>query len=146
MNKLLKEKSLPPRGQKGKAYPHALRMAALRDYLGGMSRSAVARKYSITDDSVISHWKRKFANPELINASTQMAKRRNKRMLVTDMESEQAARIKELERALSLANSELRKRDTALKQAELRADIAETTIDIAEEEFNIDIRKKFGTR
>lgn len=146
MHKLLKEKSLPRRGHIGKAYPVCVRMSALRDYLGGMSRSAVARKYSITDASVISHWKRKFATPELINASTQMTKRRNKRLLVTDMESGQANRIKELERALSLANSELGKRDAALKQAELRADIAETTIDIAEEEFNIDIRKKFGTR
>lgn len=146
MSKLLKEKSLPRRGQQGKAYPESVRMAALRDYLGGMSRSSVALKYSITDGSVISRWKRKFASAELLNSSTKMSRRRNKRLLVTDMESDQAHRIKELERALSIANAELRKRDAALKQAELRADIAETTIDIAEEEFNIDIRKKFGTR
>ena len=146
MDTLLKEKSLPRRGHMGKAYPDFVRLAALRDYLGGMSRCEVARKYSITDASVISHWKRKFASPQLINASTQMSKRGNKRLLVTDMESGQADRIKELERALSLANAELRKRDAALKQAELRADIAQTTLDIAEEAFNIDIRKKFGTR
>lgn len=88
----------------------------------------------------------KFASPQLINASTQMTKRRNKRLLVTGMESEQANRIKELERALSKANAEIHKLDCAFKQAELRADIAETTIDIAEQAFNIDIRKKFGTR
>lgn len=146
MDKLLKEKSLPRRGHMGKAYPVSVRMSALRDYLGGMSRCEVARKYSITDASVISQWKRKFASPELINASTQMSKRRNKRLLVTDTESGLANRIKELERALSLANAELRSRDAALKQAELRADIAQTTLDIAEQEFNIDIRKKFGTR
>ena len=43
------------------AYPLPVRMAAVRDYLSGMSRLEVARKYSIPDMTNISHWKRKFA-------------------------------------------------------------------------------------
>ena len=131
---------------RGLAYPVAVREAALRDYLSGMSRSAVSLKYSIADPTVLSHWKRKFATVETINSSVKMAKRRNKRLLMTDLESESANRIKELERALSKAQSELKKRDSELKSTQLKLRIAEVTIEVAEETFNLPIRKKFGSK
>lgn len=130
----------------GKAYPLAIRESALRDYLSGMSRSAVSLKYSIADPTILSHWKRKFATSSTIKSSVKMVKRRNKRLLMTDLEAESADRIKELERALSKAESELKRRESELQTAQLKLRIAEVTIDIAEENFNLPIRKKFGSR
>lgn len=132
--------------QQGRAYPISVREAALRDYLSGMSRSAVCEKYSIADLTILSHWKRKFATPETVKSSVKMVKRRNKRLLMTDLESEAANRIKELERALSKAESELKKCTKELKSTQLKLRISEVTIDVAEEQFNLPIRKKFGSR
>lgn len=146
----MKSKSLttPPRrrGQMGKAYPVALRTAALRDYLSGMSRSDVALKYSLPDVSVLSRWKRNFASSEDIKVSTRMVKRRNKRLLQTDNESVQSKRIQELERALSQCQKALSEKDEQLKKANLHVLVSETMIDLAEEEFSISIRKNFGSK
>lgn len=130
----------------GRAYPAAVREAALRDYMSGMSRTAVSKKYSIANSTVLSHWKRKFATTQTVKSSVKLAKRRNKRLLMTDLESESTDRIKELERALSKAESELKKRESELKTTQLKLRIAEVTIDLAEENFNLPIRKKFGSR
>lgn len=134
------------RGHMGKAYPLCVRTAALRDYLSGIPRNEVALKYSLADASVLSLWKRKFASSEDIKASTKMVKRRNKRVLLTDMESAQSARIKELERALSACEKSLSEKEKELKNARLDSLIKDTMIDLAEEEYSIDIRKNFGSR
>lgn len=146
MKSIKQEKSEQKRGQMGKAYPVCVRTAALRDYLSGMSRNVVALKYSLPDASVLSYWKRKFANSEEINASIKMVHRRNKRLLLTDMESAQSARIQELERALSTCQKSLAEKDKDLKDTTLALQIKDTMIDLAEEEFGIDIRKNFGSK
>lgn len=134
------------RGQMGKAYPLSVRTAALRDYLSGMPRSVVCRKYSLPDASILSLWKRKFANSEEINASTKMIKRRNKRLLLTDLESAQSARIQELERALSHCRKLLCEQEKELHKTALDLLLKDTMLDLAEEEFDVDIRKKFGSK
>jgi transposase-like protein len=133
-------------GHQGRAYPLALREAALRDYLGGMSRSEVARKYSLTDSSVLSFWKRKFAASTPMKEVTKTVKRRNKRLLVTDMESAQAQKIKELERSLASAHRLLEERNKEVSELRLRNRVSETMIDLAEEAFEIPIRKNFGSK
>lgn len=75
-----------------------------------------------------------------------MVKRRNKRLLLTDMESAQSARIKELERALSACQRSLAEKDKELQKTALNLQIKDTMIDLAEEKFNIDIRKNFGSK
>ena len=140
------KKVVQRRGQMGRAYPVCLRTAVLRDYLSGMSRSEVARKYSLPDASIISHWKRKFACTEDLKASTIMVKRRNKRLLQTDMESAQSNRIRELERALSKTQKALTDKDKQLAEANLHFRLSETMIDLAEEKFGIEIRKNFGSK
>ena len=147
----MKSKSLttPPRrrGQMGKAYPVALRTAALRDYLSGMSRSDVALKYSLPDVSVLS-------GSHDIGGTDRRAGQgkhytiviRNKRLLQTDNESVQSKRIQELERALSQCQKALSEKDEQLKKANLHVLVSETMIDLAEEEFSISIRKNFGSK
>ncbi|MDR0893417.1 MAG: hypothetical protein LBN24_12555 [Mediterranea sp.] len=134
------------KGHRGRAYPLALREAALRDYLGGMSRSEVARKYSLTDSSVLSLWKRKFAAFTPVKEVTKTVKRRNKRLLITDMESAQAQKIKELERSLASAYKLLEEREKEVSDLRLRNRVSETMIDLAEETFEIAIRKNFGSK
>lgn len=145
--KSIKQEKFPHKsGQMGKAYPLSVRTAALRDYLSGMFRNAVALKYSLPDASLLSYWKRKFATSEDLKASTKMVKRRNKRLLLTDMESAQSARIKELERALYSCQKSLSEKDQELKKTTLALLIKDTMIDLAEEEFGVDIRKNFGSK
>ncbi len=146
MKAIKQEKSKQRRGQMGKAYPVSLRTSALRDYLSGMPRHMVALKYSLPDASILSYWKRKFADSEEFKVSTKMVKRRNKRLLLTDMESAQSARIKELERALSACQRSLAEKDKELQKTALNLQIKDTMIDLAEEKFNIDIRKNFGSK
>lgn len=75
-----------------------------------------------------------------------MVKRRNKRVLLSDMESAQSKRIKELERALSMSRSDLLKKEKELKDALLSGYISETMIDMAEEVYGIHIRKNSGSK
>lgn len=129
-----------------KTYPLAVRMAAVRDYLSGMSRLEVARKYSIADMTNISRWKRKFAGVIEFKTSHTMVKRRTSRSLQTESESELSNRIKELERSLSLCQKALASKEKELERANLHIQINETLIDLAEENFGLDIRKNFGTK
>ena len=143
-NKL--NKKLPRRFGQVTHYSDLVRRAAVRDYLSGLSRSEVAFKYGIKDPTSLSHWKRTYASSELITSSTVMIKRRKRRIQVTDNESEQSRRIKELERALSLREQELLKKTEELKKLEISRQLSETLVDLAEEYFKIDIRKNFGAK
>ena len=146
MKRIQNEKTLRVCSHKGIAYPAALRHAALCDYLSGMPRSAVALKYSLPDASLLSTWKRKFASCEQVKSSLKMVKRRNKRLLVTDLESAQSQRILELERALSCCEKELSKREIELRSSRLQLHLCDTMIDMAEELYQISIRKNFGSK
>ena len=133
-------------GHPGVAYPLAVRMSAVRDYLSGMSRLEVARKYSIADMTNISRWKRKFAGVVEFKTSHTMVKRRTSRSLQTESESELSLRIKELERSLSLCQKTLAAKEKELKRAHLHLQINETLFDLAEENYGLDLRKNFGSK
>ena len=134
------------RRQPGVAYPLSVRLSAVRDYLSGMSRLEVARKYSIADMTNISRWKRKFAGVVEFKTSHAMVKRRTSRSLQTESESELSLRIKELERSLSLCQKTLAAKEKELERANLHIQINETLIDLAEENFGLSIRKNFGSK
>ncbi len=131
---------------RGLAHSAVIRNAALKDYLSGMARQSVAIKYSLPDASILSYWKRKFAPETLKRGGTKMTSPRSPRGLITDQESHQSRRIAELEHALALKDEELQQKEKELERAHLARDIAETMIDIAEEEYEIVIRKNSGTR
>jgi len=130
----------------GLAHPLEIRNAALKDYLSGMPRHQVASKYSLPDASILSHWKRKFAPETLQRPSGKMVKPRIKPSRHTDQESYQSQRMAELERALALKEVELQEKEKELERAHVAREIAETMIDIAQEEYDIVIRKNSGTR
>jgi len=51
-----------------------------------------------------------------------------------------------LEKELKLLKQKNQKLEKALKWEELKSQIYETMVDIAEKEFDLPIRKKFGTK
>lgn len=118
-------------------FHEADRLSILRDYFSsGMSLSACARKYNLSNHTVISNWiKRYSSHPDIVSLhpspeELDMANR-DKESYQTE-NAQLKKRIKELEKALAFSKLETEARDLM--------------ITIAEEHFNIPIRKKSGAK
>ena len=111
------------------------RIAIVSEYVGGrMPAKQIVEKYHLSSRQVLFNWMDKFVNEkELVslldetNPSDPMAKKSPE------------DRVKELE----AENKQLQK---ALELEKLRSKAYGTMIDVAEETFNITIRKKSGTK
>ena len=108
--------------------PESLRLEIVKEYhLEGVSQTELARRYGI-GQTTVSAIIRTFA-AENDKSALLMGK------------NAKSSESEELE-ALRKENLELRKR---LYDETMRADFYDTMIDVAEEMFNIEIRKKAGT-
>ena len=123
--------------RKGEPYPLEIRLAAIGEYRLGVSRKEIAFKYSISDPTVISHWIRKFEAKRQSSVSIKPLKLKKRSIKMTENESDLSKRIKELERAL-------KQKELKHEQAHRRA--MEILIELANEHYNIDIRKNSGTK
>ena len=95
----------------------------------GIGVCAVARKYGIQSESTVTAWLRKFGNFDVANKTNKpMEKSKEQRLL------ELEARVKLLERQNSRLQHELEIKDHNVAFFDMM-------IDMAEEEFKIDIRK-----
>ena len=95
----------------------------------GIGVCAVARKYGIQSESTVTAWLRKFGNFDVANKTNKpMEKSKEQRLL------ELEARVKLLERQNSRLQHELEMKDHNVVFFDMM-------IDMAEEEFKIDIRK-----
>lgn len=95
----------------------------------GIGVCAVARKYGIQSESTVTAWLRKFGNFDVVNKTNKpMEKSKEQRLL------ELEARVKLLERQNSRLQHELEMKDHKVAFFDMM-------IDMAEEEFKIDIRK-----
>lgn len=95
----------------------------------GIGVCAVARKYGIQSESTVTAWLRKFGNFDVANKTNKpMEKSKEQRLL------ELEARVKLLERQNSRLQHELEMKDHNVAFFDMM-------IDMAEEEFKIDIRK-----
>lgn len=95
----------------------------------GIGVCAVARKYGIQSESTVTAWLRKFGNFDVANKTNKpMEKSKEQRLL------ELEARVKLLERQNSRLQHELEMKDHKVAFFDMM-------IDMAEEEFKIDIRK-----
>ena len=112
-------------------YPVSLKRKIAKSYLAGeASYGVLAEEHGLRDKGVVKEfvkWYRKILSDE---PSFKMEKGPQKETTGESSSADQA-RIKELE--------------AQLKQAELKAELLETMIDIAEATFHLDIRKKSGT-
>jgi len=94
---------------------------------GTFSKSSICKKYSLTP-AVLYSWIHIFA-PEHKLKDIAMGKKS----------------LSENEEILALKRA-LQQKELELKREKMRADFYETMVDVAEEMFNIDIRKKAGTK
>lgn len=119
-------------------YSEDFKLSVLIDYyVNGESKSFIIRKYKLNTATLYRWFSQYPFEKILLSLSSQeqeliMAKQSKKNPSGTSREQELQSRIKDLEKALALAN--------------LRAHALDKMIDIAEENEGIKIRKKPGTK
>lgn len=110
------------------------KMQIVSEYvLGHIPASRIIEKYHIGSRQVLFNWMDKFVNEkELVSLS--------------DKQSEEAMAKKNPEERVKELEAENRRLEKALELEKLRAKAFDTMINVAEEAFNIPIRKKSGTK
>lgn len=108
-----------------------LRMQIIHEYLSGMSKNFLKRKYNLSGTFLITSWMRTFGIEDPNNYSIPigfMPKEKEESLMVADLQK-QICQLK-----ASLAHSKMKN------------EALETMINLAEKEFQIPIRKKSGTK
>lgn len=115
-------------------YSNEFKRKVAQEYLSGRFSYAIgAEEYGLKDKSVIREfvkWYRR--NNELSVANTDILMTKKKHASTDPIQLATEKRVKELEEQLRLSK--------------LKVELLETMIDIAEDQLNIDIRKKSGSQ
>ena len=118
-------------------YSEEERLSILRDYYSsGMSMYACSKKYQLSTETLLIKWKKLYeSHPEIVSLHSELEELY---MANRDKESykEEIAQLKK-------RNKELEK---ALAFSKLETEARDLMISIAEEQFNIPIRKKAGAK
>ena len=118
-------------------YSEEERLSILRDYYSsGMSMYACAKKYQLSTETLLIKWKKLYeSHPEIVSLHSEPEElymaNRDKESYKEEI-AQLKKRKKELEKALAFSKLETEARDLM--------------ISIAEEQFNIPIRKKAGAK
>lgn len=114
----------------------------MAEYYRGMPRNKLAMKYNIGDPTVISHWIRTFESGKHSEILPKIRYRMpRKKSSLTDHEQCLEAEIRRLKKEL-----QLREQNKRTEKAELKNELLNMLVDIAEKGLNIDIRKKSGPK
>ena len=114
-----------------KDYPMSFKLSVVKEFEEtGTSLRALSRKYGIQGDDTIRKWINKFGTFDWQNRTLQpMTKSKDQELL------ELREKVKVLERKNARLEKELETKD-------MKAEFFDLMIEIAEEEYGIDIRKK----
>lgn len=107
------------------------RLGIINEYLSGKSKYSLRKKYKLTDSNCIDRWLRIFGIEDKTEPSPTnpfMTSNPDESQVVSDLKLQ----LKELK--------------SQLAYAQMKAKAYDTMIDVAEEQFNIAIRKKAGTK
>jgi len=121
-----------------KHYSEDFKLSVLIDYYtSGESKYFIIKKYGLTNDAIFYYWLKQYPLDKILLSLSQdeqelIMARQKKKQESPSRQEELEARIKDLEKALALAN--------------LRSHALNRMIDIAEETEGIKIRKKPGTK
>lgn len=96
---------------------------------GELSRKGACRKYGIQASSTITQWLRKYGNFDWENKTP------------SSMPKTPEQRILELEQKVRLLEKQKNRLESEAQQSDKKAIIFDMMIDLAEKEYNIDIRK-----
>jgi transposase-like protein len=118
-------------------YSEEERLSILRDYYSsGMSMYACVQKYHMSTNSILIRWKKEYeSHPEFVSLHPKPEE--------LDMANRDKESYKEEIAQLKKRNKELEK---ALAFSKLETEARDLMISIAEEQFNIPIRKKAGAK
>ena len=113
-----------------KDYSMSFKLAVVQEYENtGISQMALQRKYGIQGNNTLKRWIEKYSNFDVSNKSRKpMEKSKDQELL----------ELRQKVRLLERKNARLEKE---LEQKDMKAEFFELMIDIAEKEYNIDIRK-----
>lgn len=132
---------------KGTPYPQEIRELVLAEYYRGMPRNKLAMKYNIGDPTVISHWIRTFESGKHSEILPKIRYRMpRKKSSLTDHEQCLEVEIRRLKKELIHKDEQLREQNKRTEKAELKNELLNMLVDIAEKDLNIDIRKKSGPK
>ena len=106
-------------------YSSCFKEKVVREVSSGSSISEVCRRYGIKGGGTVQYWIRKFGRTELLNT-----------VIRVKMRSEDD-QIKQLE-------AEVKRLKIALADAVLAKDVLETSVEIADEHYQTDLKKNFG--
>lgn len=114
-----------------KDYPMSFKLSVVREYEESeVSLGELTRKYGIQGHNTIRRWINKFGTFDWQNLTLQpMAKTKDQELLV----------FREKVKVLERKNARLEKE---LEQKDMKAEFFNLMIEIAEEEYGVDIRKK----
>jgi transposase len=115
-------------------YSEVLKKKVCREYLeNGLSICYLSKKYQIAGHHTIKRWLRIFADESIMKeAQDKMVMAKSKKEDLPMTMEQMKKRIRELKRQL--------------EDAELKVELNEKIIEIAEEQLNIQIRKKSDTK
>ena len=118
-------------------YSEEERLSILRDYYSsGMSMYACVQKYHMSTNTILIRWKKEYeSHPEFVSLQSEPKE--------LDMANRDKESYKEEIAQLKKRNKELEK---ALAFSKLETEARDLMISIAEEQFNIPIRKKAGAK
>ena len=118
-------------------YSEEERLSILRDYYSsGMSMYACVQKYHMSTNSILIRWKKEYeSHPEFVSLQSEPKE--------LDMANRDKESYKEEIAQLKKRNKELEK---ALAFSKWETEARDLMISIAEEQFNIPIRKKAGAK
>lgn len=132
---------------KGEAYPQELRDLVIAEYYRGVPRNKLAMKYNIENPTVISHWIRTFAGSKPVSGLPKSPYRMSRsKSQQSDHEASQEAEIRRLKKELARKEALLREQGKRAERAELKNELLNMLVDIAEQELHINIRKKSGPK
>lgn len=114
-----------------KDYPQSFKLSVVREVeQGSIGITAVSRKYGIQSETTVSRWLQKYGNFD-----------RENKIGVTMARSPQQ-KIFELEQKVRLLERQNKFLEEQIVEATDKAGILDKIIEIAEEDYNIQIRKK----
>ncbi|MBE0649234.1 MAG: transposase [Bacteroidales bacterium] len=114
-------------------YPDEFKIRIVKEYMTtDVSRKELANKYGFGDGGTLNKWIRIFGGGISEKIEPQVLRAMSEERKTSKKADDQQARIKQLEQALA--------------QEQLKTEALNTMIDIAEEQFNISIRKKAGSK
>ena len=115
-----------------KDYSHTFKLSVVKEYeAGGVTLGALKRKYGIQGESTIRNWIEKFGNFDWQNRTGNYMQKKTK--------DQELLELRQKVLTLEKKNARLEKE---LEEKEQKVAFFDLMVDMAEKEFNIDIRKK----